>query len=77
MAKVRTPKAAVKYSIELLGGIGATAREFKISEWAVNKWLLSGEVPPRRVKDLAYKVRAAGGNVSCYELRPDVFDRAD
>lgn len=73
--KKRSPEAALQYCIDCLGGRGATAKAFGLgSDWAVGRWLKFG-IPADRVLEMVGKVRANGGEITCYQLRPDKFPK--
>lgn len=67
---MKTP--AIDRAIEVLGGISATARKFKVTPWAVSKW--RKRVPAERAIPIE---EATNGLVTRHALRPDIYPRED
>ena len=60
-------------AIKLAGGVPAVAKSLCISQPAVHRWRARGKLPADRAIHLE---RATNGQVTRYELRPDVFGPA-
>ena len=66
-----TPEyAALLKAVEIIGGTMATARAVGVQPPSVTLWLKKGYAPCERCRTLE---KLTKGEVSRYELRPDVF----
>ena len=66
-------ETATQKAIRLAGGPRAVADAMGIkSLWSIYKWIKRDKVPPDRVTPLEQMTR---GEVSRYELRPDIFGK--
>lgn len=64
-----TPESALAEAIRLCGSRTALAERVGVTRMAVSQWKI---VPPLRVLDVE---RAVAGQVTRYELRPDIYPR--
>ena len=64
-----TPTEHLREALDLMGGVIATAKHFKVTRGAVYQWFEAG-IPANRVLSL---VEAVDHQVSAKDLRPDVF----
>ncbi|MCR6672168.1 YdaS family helix-turn-helix protein [Devosia ginsengisoli] len=62
--------AALQRAVEIIGGPTEAGRVFDITPQAVDQWEIC---PPGRVLGIE---SAAGGQVTRYELRPDIYGDA-
>lgn len=60
---------ALKKAIKCVGTAVALAKRVRVSPQAIQYWLARG-VPAKRVLDV---VRATDNQVTCHELRPDLY----
>ena len=66
---------AIEKAVAAAGGQTSLANAIGVSPSFVNQWVNgSRPVPATRCRAIE---RAAGGKVTCAELRPDVFDESD
>ena len=65
--------AALKRAIEQVGGPSEVARYFDISTQAVSGWEVC---PARRVLGLAELVKQKGGDVTAFDLFPELYPQA-
>lgn len=63
-------KSAIERACDLTGGQSGLARVFGIRPQAVQKWVTSGIVPPKRAMRIEI---ATGGAVKASELCPEAF----
>lgn len=61
---------ALSKAIEAAGGVTALARLLKVRQSVVSNWLIRGQVPAERCRDVEKAVKRT---VTRYQLRPDVF----
>lgn len=66
-------ETALSKVLSIMGGQSALAEKLKIKPQSVQGWVVSGKVPVKRV--LAVE-EAVGGQVTRYELRPDIYGEA-
>lgn len=63
-------KVAIEKAIETVGTQSELARKIGVFPQQVQKWFSTGLIPPNRV--LAVE-KATNGQVTRYELRPDIY----
>ena len=68
---IRPEIKAFRKAIDIIGNQSAIARHFKIMPSCITHWLDYG-LPAERVLEIE---RLAGGQVTRYELRPDIYPR--
>jgi len=61
---------ALNKAINVLGGATALAAALGVRQSAVSNWLIRGVVPADKCLPIQ---RATKDEVTCYELRPDIF----
>lgn len=71
--KIPPGREAIARAISLMGGQSSAARLLKVSQVAVWQWIHRIGVPAERC---AHIEAATNGQVTCQELRPDVFRAA-
>ena len=64
----------MQIACDLLHGQAALAREIGVSPQAVGKWVKAKQPPPKRVIAIE---RATRGRVTRYDLRPDLYPKAE
>lgn len=64
--------SAIKKAIRKAGGVSKLAKSLKVKPQVVNNWRYRESVPPDQC--LAIE-RATDGQVTCHDLRPDVFPK--
>lgn len=64
------PESIIEKTIRFAGGQKALAEKIGITQQAVSKIKKTGKMPAERVIDAE---KATAGQVSRYELRPDIF----
>lgn len=65
--------SALERAIKIVGTPSQLAEAIGASPQVVQNWRSRGRVPPERCTDIEH---ATGGEVTCHELRPDIFGPA-
>ncbi|MEM6681359.1 MAG: Cro/CI family transcriptional regulator [Pseudomonadota bacterium] len=65
-------KEATSLAVKNAGGAIALAARLGVTRQAVHKWIAGSQIPANRVCDVEFI-----SGVSRYDLRPDVFKRAE
>lgn len=60
---------AINEAVERAGGQSALARICGVKPQSVHGWLLNGRVPPRRAKEIEYRL-----GIKREKLCPEIFD---
>lgn len=64
----------LKKAIKHLGGVSRVAKMCLLTQPSVSSWLKKGRIPIRHVLTIE---RATGGQVTRYEMRPDVYGNSE
>jgi DNA-binding transcriptional regulator YdaS (Cro superfamily) len=70
--RVPSPHAAFERALVEVGGAAEMARRLKRAPSAIQKWARLGRIPAERVLEIE---RATSGQVTRYELRPDLYPK--